>query len=51
MEILNDFQGKKKVYLVMNEFERYIDNYPEDIGNTSDQYFKITKNKKSQRTY
>ena len=45
MEILNEFQGKKKVYLVMNEFERYIDNYPEDIGNTSDQYFKITKNK------
>jgi 23S rRNA U2552 (ribose-2'-O)-methylase RlmE/FtsJ len=40
-----DFEGKKKVYLVLNPFERYIDNYPDDMGNTSKKYFQIEKNK------
>lgn len=45
MEILNEFQNKKKVYLVMNSFERYIDNYEEDIGHTSVEFFGIKKDK------
>ena len=39
MEIVEDFQGKKRVYLVMNRFERYIDDYDESIGNVSKEYF------------
>jgi 23S rRNA U2552 (ribose-2'-O)-methylase RlmE/FtsJ len=45
MEILKDFEGKKKVYQVLNQFERYIDNYDEDIGKTSKQYFGLGKDK------
>lgn len=41
LEILKKFEGKKKVYLVMNKFERYIDNYDQGIGNISKKYFKI----------
>lgn len=41
MEILKQFEGKKKVYLVMNEFERYIDNYEDNIGNISTKYFEL----------
>lgn len=41
MEILKEFEGKKKVYLVINKFERYIDNYPDDIGHFSEKFFKI----------
>jgi hypothetical protein len=41
MEILNEFEGKKKVYLVMNRFERYVDNYPDDIGHYSQRFFNI----------
>jgi len=39
MEILKQFENKKKVYLVMNEFERYVDNYAESIGDTTKKYF------------
>jgi 23S rRNA U2552 (ribose-2'-O)-methylase RlmE/FtsJ len=45
MVILKDFEGKKKVYQVLNQFERYIDNYEEDIGKTSKQYFGLGKDK------
>lgn len=45
MIILKDFEGKKKVYQVLNPFERYIDNYDSDIGKTSVKYFEIGKNK------
>ena len=41
MEILKEFEKKKKVYLVMNKFERYVDNYPDDIGNYSEKFFDI----------
>lgn len=41
MEILKEFEGKKKVYLVMNKFERYVDNYPDDIGHYSEKFFEI----------
>lgn len=41
MEILKKFEGKKKVYLVMNKFERYVDNYDRGIGNISKEYFKL----------
>ena len=41
MEILKKFEGKKKVYLVMNKFERYVDNYDQSIGNMSKEYFKL----------
>lgn len=41
MEILNKFEGKKRVYLVMNKFERYIDNYDQNIGNITKEYFKL----------
>lgn len=44
LEILEQFRDKKKVYLVLNKFERYIDNYDEDIGHYSEKYFNITKN-------
>ena len=45
MERTKEFEGKKKVYQVLNHFERYIDNYDEDIGKTSKQYFDLGKNK------
>lgn len=44
MEILNEFEGKKKVYLVMNKFERYVDNYPDDIGHYGEKFFDIGEN-------
>lgn len=46
MSILKQFENKKKVYLVMNEFERNVDNYEESIGNISKVYFNIDKDKK-----
>lgn len=45
MEILKEFEGKKKVYHVMNKFERYVDNYPDDIGHYSEKYFQISGKK------
>lgn len=44
MEILGQFEGKKKVYLVMNKFERYVDGYDKSIGLVSKDYFTIGKN-------
>ena len=44
-EILNQFEGKKQVHLVMNTFERYVDNYDKDIKNESKTYFGIGDNK------
>jgi 23S rRNA U2552 (ribose-2'-O)-methylase RlmE/FtsJ len=41
MEIVEQFEGKKRVYLVMNEFERYIDDYDKSIGAVSKDYFSI----------
>ena len=43
MEILKQFEGKKKVYLVMNDFERYIDNYDKSIGDETKNYFNLGK--------
>ena len=42
-EILKQFDGKKKVYLVMNRFERYVDNYDDNIGNYSKNFFGLDK--------
>ena len=41
MNILSEFENKKKVYLVMNEFERYVDNYDKSIGDESKKYFDL----------
>jgi 23S rRNA methylase len=43
MEIVNEFKNKKKVFRVMNLFERRVDNYSEDIDNVSKTYFNIGK--------
>jgi hypothetical protein len=40
-ETLKQFEGRKKVYLVFNRFERYVDNYEESIGTTSKNYFSL----------
>lgn len=45
MEILKQFENKKKVYLVINEFERYVDAYEESIGNKSKIYFGLGEKK------
>lgn len=42
MEITKEFEGKKKVYLVFNKFERYIDDYEYDINNSSKVYFDLS---------
>lgn len=39
MEKLQQFEGKKKVYLVFNRFERYIDGYDKSIGNETKDFF------------
>lgn len=43
MMITKNFEGKKKVYQVLNPFERYIDNYDNDIGKYSKKYFGLDK--------
>lgn len=43
MSILDSFKNKKKVYYVLNEFERYIDDYDNDIGALSKKFFKDGK--------
>jgi 23S rRNA U2552 (ribose-2'-O)-methylase RlmE/FtsJ len=43
-EKLQQFEGKKKVYLVFNKFERYIDGYDESIGVTCEKFFTNTSN-------
>ena len=44
-EVMKQFENKKKVYQVLNEFERYIDNHDEDIGKISKKYFGLGKDK------
>jgi 23S rRNA U2552 (ribose-2'-O)-methylase RlmE/FtsJ len=44
-EILKQFENKKKVYLVINPFERYIDSYNKSIGDISKTYFDLGKDK------
>lgn len=41
MEILQQFENKKKVYRVMNQFESRIDNYNESISDMAKPYFDI----------
>ena len=41
MKILESFRGKKKVYYIMNEFERYVDDYDKDLGNLSKTFFNL----------
>jgi len=41
MEMVEHFKGKKKVYYIMHKFDRYIDNYDNDIGGASKSYFNI----------
>lgn len=36
---LDQFKGKKKVYLVLNKFERLIDDYKEDLNTLAIEYF------------
>ena len=43
MEIVNQFKDKKKVYHVMNKFERFIDNYDNDIGHYGTNFLEISK--------
>ena len=42
-EVFNTFTNKKRVYLVINGYERYVDDYDESIGNISKQYFDLGK--------
>ena len=39
MEVVESFKGKKQVYYVINEFERYVDDYDKDINSVSMTYF------------
>lgn len=41
MAITEQFADKKRVYLVFNKFERYVDDYDKDVNNVSKQYFGI----------
>ncbi len=43
MEITEQFKNRKKVYHIIHQFERYIDDYDEDIGGFSKSYFNIKK--------
>ena len=43
IEEFNKFKNKKKVYFVLNEFERYIDDEKNDIDNISINYFNLGK--------
>lgn len=38
--VKKEFEGKKKVYTVINPYNLEIDDYPEDIGTVSTKYFK-----------
>lgn len=46
MEITEQFAGKKKVYHVLNKFERYIDDYDNSIGEYANKYFELDKTPK-----
>jgi hypothetical protein len=39
--VLKQFEGKKKVYLVLNNFERHIDDYKDDLDNQTSKFFDI----------
>lgn len=41
--VLKEFENKKKVYLVTNEFEKTIDNYDNGIENVATKYFQLDK--------
>ena len=41
MVIAEQFKGKRKVYYVLNKFERYIDEYESDVHDISNVYFDI----------
>lgn len=43
MSIVESFKGQKRVYYVLNEFERNVDDYKSDINNASKTYFEIDK--------
>jgi 23S rRNA U2552 (ribose-2'-O)-methylase RlmE/FtsJ len=45
MEILLNFKNRKKVYTVLYEFDRYIDNYKDHLENQTIKYFDIKNNK------
>jgi len=42
-EVFDQFKGKKKVYHVLNGYERYVDDYNESIGNVSKKFFELDK--------
>jgi 23S rRNA U2552 (ribose-2'-O)-methylase RlmE/FtsJ len=48
-EVFNTFAGKKRVYLVVNGYERYVDDYDESIGNISDTFFNLESSNKDAR--
>jgi len=50
-EILKQFEGKKKVYLVMNRFEGSVDNYEDTINNVSKKHFSLKGNIASRDFY
>ncbi|MBA42915.1 MAG: hypothetical protein CMF62_02760 [Magnetococcales bacterium] len=41
MEITKDFEGKKKVYYVINKFEHQVDNYENSIKNKTETFLKL----------
>jgi len=43
MKIIDQFKDKKKVYLVMNDYETNVDEYKDDISNVSGKYFGLDK--------
>jgi 23S rRNA U2552 (ribose-2'-O)-methylase RlmE/FtsJ len=51
MEVILDFKNRKKVYLVTNEFERYIDEYKDDLDGATKVYFNLKKEKILSRAF
>ena len=45
MEILLQFKNRKKIYNILYEFDRYIDNYNNHLENETIKYFDIKNNK------
>jgi len=41
MKVVDQFKDKKKVYYVMSKFEKFIDNYDQDLAHVSRTYFDI----------
>lgn len=41
MEKTLQFEGKKRVYYIISQFERYVDDYDQDIGHISQEYFNL----------